>query len=78
MENKGSNAENSGLKHSLITNSVAEKTIKALDAYMAILNEKCKTCYNKELYSEILNVAKLTNRWLTIVGEKDKNKYYDL
>ena len=66
------------LKHSLVTESMANRTIKALDAYMKVLNKKCDEDYTQELYKEVMDIASLTNRWLAATGERDKDKYYDI
>ena len=66
------------LKRALVTESMADRTIKALDAYMGVLNKKCDEDYTQELYKEVMDIASLTNRWLAATGEKDKDKYYDI
>ena len=66
------------LKHSLVTESMANRTIKALDAYMKVLNKKCDEDYTSELGEEVMEIASLTNRWLAATGERNKNKYYDI
>ena len=38
------------LKRALVTESMADRTIKALDAYMGVLNKKCDEDYTQELY----------------------------
>lgn len=70
--------ESDNLNRELITETMAEKTVKALDEYMNILNERCKENATKELQKEIINVASLTNKWLGALGEEDDNKYYHL
>ena len=66
------------LRRALVTESMADRTIKALDAYMDVLNKKCDDDYTPELYKEVMDIASLTNRWLAATGEKDKDKYYDI
>lgn len=66
------------LKRALVTESMADRTIKALNAYMKVLNRKCDDDYTPELGKEVMDIASLTNRWLAATGEKDKNKYHDI
>ena len=66
------------LKRALVTESMADRTIKALDAYMGVLNKMCDEDYTQELYKEVMDIASLTNRWLAATGERDKGKYYDI
>ena len=66
------------LKRNLVTESMADRTIKALDAYMGVLNKKCDEDYTQELYNEVMDIASLTNRWLAATGEREKDKYYDI
>ena len=66
------------LKRRLMDYVMVENTIKTLDAYMAILNAKCKEEYSDELKPKILNLARLTNKWLKVSGEESETKYYDI
>ena len=66
------------LKRRLMDYVMVENTIKTLDAYMAILNAKCKEEYSDELKTKILNLARLTNKWLKVSGEESETKYYDI
>lgn len=61
-----------------ITPTMVENTIKTLDAYMELLNAKCDTEYDKELYRKITDLASLTNRWLQVMGEDNESSYYDI
>ena len=66
------------LKRALVTESMVDRTIKALDAYMDVLNKKCDGDYTPELGEQVMEVASLTNRWLAATGERNKDKYYDI
>ena len=70
--------ESDNLNRELITETMAEKTVKALDEYMNILNKRSEENSTKEVQKEIVNVASLTNKWLQALGEEDENKYYYL
>ena len=70
--------ENHKFNRELITDTMAEKTVKALDEYMNILNGQCEENFTPELNKEIINVALLTNKWLNVLGEENDNKYYDI
>jgi hypothetical protein len=66
------------LARNMVTRSMVEKTIKHLDAYSKILNAKYGQESNEDLYKEIMEIARLTNQWLEVTGEKDESDYYDI
>ena len=70
--------EEETLARNIVTRNMVEKTIKHLDAYSKILNEKYAQESDEELYKEIIEIARLTNKWLEVTGEKDESKYYDI
>ena len=51
---------------------MVEKNIKMLDAYTDVLNAKVGEKDTKE----ILAAAKLTNKWLKVLGEDNESAYY--
>lgn len=64
---------------SVVVDSImAEKTIKMLDEYAAVLNSECEKELTPELNTKILDVAFLTNRWLAATKEESETAYYDL
>ena len=70
--------ESDNLNRELITETMVEKTVKALDEYAKILNARCEENYTPALNKEILNVSSLTNRWLSALSPEDDNAYYDI
>ena len=70
--------EEETLARNIVTRSMVEKTIKHLDAYSKILNEKYAQESNEELYKEIIEISRLTNQWLEVTGEEDESDYYDI
>ena len=66
------------LARNIVTRSMVEKTIKHLDAYMKALNAKYAQENDEELYKEIIETGKLTNKWLEVAGEENESKYHDL
>ena len=51
---------------------MVEKTIKMLDAYTDVLNAKV----GEKDIKEILAAAKLTNKWLKVLGEDNESAHY--
>ena len=51
---------------------MVEKTIKMLDAYTDVLNAKV----GEKDIKEILAAAKLTNKWLRVLGEDNESAHY--
>ena len=66
------------LARNFVTRWLVEKTIAQLDAFMKELNEKYEQQGGDDLYKRIVDIAKITNKWLEVAGEKDENKYYDI
>ena len=60
------------LNKRLVKYTMVEKTIKMLDAYTDVLNAKVGEKDTKE----ILAAAKLTNKWLKVLGEENESAYY--
>ena len=60
------------LNKRLLNYAMVEKTIKMLDAYTDVLNTKVGEKDTKE----ILAAAKLTNKWLKVLGEENESAYY--
>ncbi|MBR6605979.1 MAG: hypothetical protein IKK92_08965, partial [Prevotella sp.] len=44
-------------------------TIKMLDGYMEVLNQKAETDCTPELCKEVNSLMKLTNKWLDVKGD---------
>ena len=66
------------LSRNFVTRWLVEKTIAQLDACMKELNEKYEQQGGDDLYKKIVDIAKITNKWLEVAGEKDENKYYNI
>ena len=64
------------LNKRLISYTMVEKTIKMLDEYMEVLNQKSKVSCTPELSKEIGSLAKLTNKWLDVKGDASEVEYY--
>ena len=60
------------LNKRLVNYAMVEKTIKMLDAYTDVLNAKV----GEKDTEEILAAAKLTNKWLKVLGEENESAYY--
>ena len=78
IEVYGNDEKETTLRHRFITPLMVDKTIKTLDDYMELLNEKCKEDLDKELYKKIIDLASLTNRWLKASGVDRESSYYDI
>ncbi|MBR5576523.1 MAG: hypothetical protein IKW22_04465 [Bacteroidaceae bacterium] len=61
-----------------VTHLLVEQTINTLDAYMEVLNAQCDTEFADELKERILNLSRLTNKWLDVSGEQSETEYYDI
>ena len=66
------------LKRSLVSESMVDNTVKILDDYMKVIDERHKDNCTKEYYNEVRSLAKLTNRWLKAMGEDSETAYYDI
>ena len=64
------------LKKRLITYTMVEKTIKMLDGYMELLNQKAETDCTPELCKEVNALMRLTNKWLEVKGDASEFDYY--
>lgn len=62
----------------VVTSVMAEKTIKMLDEYAAVLNEECAKGVTPELSKKVLNVASFTNQWLAAMKEENESVRYDV
>ena len=66
------------IKRRMVTPTLVEKTVKALDGYMSLLNKECDEELTPELTKKVIDVASLTNRWLDAMGEENEMSYYDI
>lgn len=64
------------LNKRLISYTMVEKTIKMLDGYMEVLNQKAKADCTPELCKEVNALMKLTNKWLDVKGDASEVEYY--
>ncbi|MBO5467074.1 MAG: hypothetical protein J6A02_06510 [Prevotella sp.] len=64
------------LNKRLISYTMVEKTIKMLDGYMEILNQKAEADCTPELCKEVNSLMKLTNKWLDVKGDASEVDYY--
>lgn len=64
------------LNKRLISYTMVEKTIKMLDGYMEVLNQKAETDCTPELCKEVNSLMKLTNKWLEVKGDASEVDYY--
>lgn len=64
------------LNKRLISYTMVEKTIKMLDEYMALLNQKAEADCTPELCKEVNALMKLTNKWLEVKGDASEVEYY--
>ena len=64
------------LNKRLISYTMVEKTIKMLDGYMEVLNQKAETDSTPELCKEVNSLMKLTNKWLEVKGDASEADYY--
>ena len=68
--------EEGSINRRAIDYGMVEKTIKALDSYMKVLEARYETEGSNELYKEILQLTQLTNKWLIASGEVNESEYY--
>ena len=64
------------LNKRLISYTMVEKTIKMLDGYMEVLNQKAETDCTPELCKEVNALMRLTNKWLEVKGNASEVDYY--
>ena len=64
------------LNKRLISYTMVEKTIKMLDGYMEVLNQKAEVDCTPELCKEVNALMKLTNKWLEVKGDASEVEYY--
>ena len=64
------------LNKRLISYTMVEKTIKMLDGYMEVLNQKAEADCTPELCKEVNFLMKLTNKWLEVKGEASEVESY--
>lgn len=64
------------LNKRLINYTMVEKTIKMLDGYMEVLNQKAETDCTPELCKEVNSLMRLTNKWLEVKGDASEADYY--
>ena len=64
------------LNKRLISYTMVEKTIKMLDGYMEVLNQKAETDCTPELCKEVNSLMRLTNKWLEVKGDASEVDYY--
>lgn len=64
------------LNKRLISYTMVEKTIKMLDEYMTLLNQKSKVSCTPELCKKVDSLMKLTNKWLDVKGDASEVEYY--
>ena len=64
------------LNKRLITYTMVEKTIKMLDGYMEVLNQKAQVDCTPELCKEVNALMRLTNKWLEVKGDASEVDYY--
>ena len=64
------------LNKRLISYTMVEKTIKMLDGYMEVLNQKAEADCNPELCKEVNSLMKLTNKWLEVKGDASEVESY--
>ena len=64
------------LNKRLISYTMVEKTIKMLDGYMEVLNQKAETDCTPELCKEVNSLMRLTNKWLEVKGDASEADYY--
>lgn len=64
------------LNKRLITYTMVEKTIKMLDGYMEVLNQKAEVDCTPELCKEVNALMRLTNKWLEVKGDASEVDYY--
>ena len=64
------------LNKRLISYTMVEKTIKMLDGYMEVLNQKAETDCTPELCKEVNSLMKLTNKWLEVKGDASEVESY--
>lgn len=64
------------LKKRLITYTMVEKTIKMLDGYIEVLNQKAEVDSTPELCKEVNALMRLTNKWLEVKGDASEVDYY--
>ena len=62
----------------VVTSTMAEKTVKMLDEYAAVLNGECAKGVTPELTKKVIDVASFTNRWLAAMKVENEAAYYDL
>ena len=64
------------LNKRLISYTMVEKTIKMLDGYMEVLNQKAEADCTPELCKEVKSLMKLTNKWLEVKGDASEVESY--
>jgi 5'(3')-deoxyribonucleotidase len=64
------------LNKRLISYTMVEKTIKMLDGYMEVLNQKAEVDCTPELCKEVNALMRLTNKWLEVKGDASEVDYY--
>ena len=64
------------LNKRLISYTMVEKTIKMLDGYMEVLNQKAEADCTPELCKEVNSLMKLTNKWLEVKGDASEVESY--
>lgn len=64
------------LNKRLISYTMVEKTIKILDGYMEVLNQKAEVDCTPELCKEVNALMRLTNKWLEVKGDASEVDYY--
>lgn len=64
------------LNKRLISYTMVEKTIKMLDGYMELLNQKAEVDCTPELCKEVNSLMRLTNKWLEVKGDASEVDYY--
>lgn len=64
------------LNKRLIDYVMVEKTIKMLDEYMTLLNQKAEADCTPELCKKVDSLMKLTNKWLDVKGDASEVEYY--
>ena len=64
------------LNKRLISYTMVEKTIKMLDGYMEVLNQKAEVDCTPELCKEVNSLMKLTNKWLEVKGDASEVESY--
>ena len=64
------------LNKRLISYTMVEKTIKMLDGYMEVLNQKAEADCTPELCKEVNSLTKLINKWLEVKGDASEVESY--